>query len=51
MARILRKQDIREILYGVTYLGGGGGGLLAPSLEILDKLDDDEVKLDRKSVV
>ena len=46
MSRLLKKQDIKEVLYGVTYLGGGGGGPLGISLELLEKLDDDEVNLE-----
>lgn len=38
MAKILDYSEIRQILYGATFLGGGGGGPLETALEILDKL-------------
>ncbi|MDL2218611.1 DUF917 domain-containing protein [Christensenellaceae bacterium OttesenSCG-928-M15] len=41
MARILKEQDIREILVGVAFLGAGGGGGLKDGLIMLE----DNVKL------
>lgn len=37
--RKLYEQDIREILYGATLLGAGGGGSLAWSIKMLDNLN------------
>lgn len=34
----LGKEEIKEILYGATFLGGGGGGPLETAVEILEKL-------------
>lgn len=39
MKRILNKQDIIEILYGVTLLASGGGGPLKLGLRIVEELD------------
>lgn len=42
MKRILKKQDIVEILYGVTLLASGGGGPLKLGLRLIDELDKKE---------
>lgn len=39
--RKLFKQDITEILYGATLLGGGGGGSLKFGLDMLTKLESE----------
>lgn len=39
MKRTLKKQDIIEILYGATFLGGGGGGSLCFGVDMLNKLE------------
>ncbi|MBK5261628.1 MAG: DUF917 domain-containing protein [Peptostreptococcaceae bacterium] len=38
----LCKQDILEILYGATFLGGGGGGSLCFGADMLKKLENDK---------
>lgn len=40
MSRVLKKQDILEILYGATFLGGGGGGSLSFGINMLEKLEE-----------
>lgn len=35
---ILTKEKMKQILYGATFLGGGGGGPLETAVEILEKL-------------
>ncbi len=35
MSRILRENDIKNILYGATFLGSGGGGALGDGLRLL----------------
>lgn len=46
MSRTLRKQDIKEIIYGATFLGASGGGPLTLALQILDKLEKDGVNIE-----
>lgn len=46
MSRILNKQDILEVLYGATFLGGGGGGSLKFGLDMLEKLEKDGVSIE-----
>lgn len=38
MVTKLTEKDIKRILYGATFLGGGGGGPLETAVEILEKL-------------
>ncbi|MCG8481734.1 MAG: DUF917 domain-containing protein [Clostridia bacterium] len=45
MSRILGKQDIKEVLYGATLFGGGGGGPLKAGLNILESMTEEETKL------
>lgn len=45
MSRILGKQDIMEVLYGVTLLAGGGGGPLKTALDVLESMSEEETKL------
>ena len=44
--RKLYEQDIREILYGATLLGAGGGGSLAWSIKMLDNLNKSGEKIE-----
>lgn len=46
MSRVLNKQDIVEILYGATLLGAGGGGSLKFGMDMINKLEKDDIKLD-----
>lgn len=39
MARILKKQDILEMIYGACLMGGGGGGSLDNAIQILDEIE------------
>ncbi len=39
MSRMLGKQDLKEIIYGATFLGAGGGGPLSLALKMLDRLE------------
>jgi len=52
MGKILYKQDIVEILWGATFLGGGGGGSLSFGLDMLEQLvkDDADIQLELVSV-
>ena len=45
MSRVLGKQEIKEVLYGATLLGGGGGGPLQIALDVLEPMSEDEAKL------
>lgn len=36
--RTLDEQNIRDIIYGTTLLGGGGGGPLSAGLEMLNTI-------------
>ena len=44
--RTLFEQDILEILYGATLLGGGGGGSLKLGLKMLNKLKEDGYRIE-----
>ena len=46
--RKLYEQDIREILYGATLLGAGGGGSISQGLGMLDNLNatGEKIELD-----
>lgn len=47
MAVILKKEDIKNILYGATFLGSGGGGSLADGLRLLEEVSkEEEIKLE-----
>ena len=39
MARVLKKQDVLEMIYGACLLGGGGGGSLENGLSLLEVFD------------
>ncbi len=41
MSRTLKQNDIRQILYGATFLGAGGGGSLSFGIDMLQKLIDE----------
>ncbi len=45
MKKYLDKKQIRNVLYGATFLGSGGGGSLDEGLKLLNQLDDD-IKLE-----
>ena len=45
MGRILYKKDIKEILWGATFLGAGGGGSLKFGIDMLKRLEDDNVDI------
>lgn len=38
MSKILKKQDIKHVLYGATFLGAGGGGTLKDGLRLLSEV-------------
>ncbi|NLS44221.1 MAG: DUF917 domain-containing protein [Firmicutes bacterium] len=46
MSSILNKEDIRNVLYGATFLGSGGGGSLKDGLRLLDVFANEEVNLE-----
>lgn len=42
MSKILKKEDIKHVLYGATFLGAGGGGALRDGLRLLSEISKDE---------
>lgn len=46
MSVILSKEDIKNVLYGATFLGSGGGGSLKDGLRLLEEFTNEEVKLE-----
>lgn len=42
MSRVLKKQDIIEILYGATLLGAGGGGSLQYGLDMVENYEKEK---------
>lgn len=46
MAVFLNKKDIKNVLYGATFLGSGGGGSLKDGLRLLEGFSEEDVKLE-----
>lgn len=46
MSRVLKKQDIIEILYGATLLGAGGGGSLQYGLDMVEHYEKEKKDID-----